>query len=80
MYRIIINVLNYHKYLKGNLRGGLRASESEAFLKRYSINNKCGSKQTNFERTWICNEKFTILNEENDLPIRIKKDKNENSF
>ena len=27
---------------------------------RYSMNEKCGSKQTNFERTWICNKKFNI--------------------
>jgi len=32
------------------------------FLGRNSMNEKGGSKQTNFERTWICNEKFTILN------------------
>ena len=31
-------------------------------LRRYSMNEKSGSKQTNFERTWICTEKFTIQN------------------
>ena len=31
---------------------------SEAFLRRYPMNEKCGSKQTNFERTWLCDEKF----------------------
>ena len=31
------------------------------FSGRNSMNEKCGSKQTNFGRTWICNEKFTIL-------------------
>ena len=33
-----------------------------AFLRRYSLNEKCGSKQTNFEHTWLSNKKFTILN------------------
>ena len=51
-----------------------------AFWGRYFMNEKCDSKQTNFERTWICNEKFTILNQENNLSVRIEKDKNKNSF
>ena len=42
------------------------------------MNEKCGSKQTNFERTWLCYEKFTILNYENNLSVRIEKDKNKN--
>ena len=44
------------------------------------MKEKCGSKQTNFERTWLCNEKFTIINKENNLSVRIEKDKNKNSF
>ena len=32
-----------------------------AFCGHNSMNEKCDSEQTNFERTLICNEKFTIL-------------------
>ena len=41
---------------------------------------KCGSKQTKFERSLICNEKFTILNKENNISVRIEKDKNKKVF
>ena len=44
------------------------------------MNEKCGSKQTVFEHTWLCNEKFTILNQENNLSVRIEKDKNKKVF
>ena len=44
------------------------------------MNEKCGSKQTNFEHTWLCNEKFRILNQGNILPVRIGKDKNKIVF
>ena len=44
------------------------------------MNEKCGSKQTNFVRAWNCHEKFEILNQENNLSVRIEKDKNKNSF
>ena len=51
-----------------------------AFWGRYSMNEKCDSKQTNFERTLICNEKSMILNEENNLSVRNEKDKNKIFF
>ena len=44
------------------------------------MNEKFRSKQTNFERTLICNEKFTIFNKENNLSVRIEKDKNKIGF
>ena len=43
----------YSPYLKSNLRG---------LFRRYSMNENCGSKQTNFERSWICNENLMIFN------------------
>ena len=39
------------------------------------MNEKCGSKQTVFQRTLSCNEKFMIYNKENNLWVRIEKDK-----
>ena len=44
------------------------------------MNEKCGSKQTNFERTLLCNEKFTILNLESNLSFKNETDRNKNSF
>ena len=44
------------------------------------MNEKYVSKQTNFERTLICNAKFTILNKENYFSVRIEKDKNKIVF
>ena len=44
------------------------------------MNENFGSKQTYFERTWICKKNFTILNQENNYSVRIEKDKNKNSF
>ena len=38
-----------------------------AFWGSYSMNEKCDSEQTHFERTLICNEMFTIVNQENNL-------------
>ena len=45
---------------KANLKSYLKLRSSTGFLGRDSMNEKCGSKQINFERTLICNEKFTI--------------------
>ena len=50
------------------------------FFGRDYMNEKCGSKQTNFERTLICNEKFTILNLENNFSVRTEKDRNKIVF
>ena len=52
----------FHRYKKISFFSIILKVTWVDILWRYSMNEKCGSKQTNFERTWIRNEKFTILN------------------
>ena len=74
MFNIIIFIYDSnYKYIYIYIDQKLTSLE---ISRRYSMNRKCGSKQTNFVRTLMFNEKFTILNQENNLSVRIEKDTN----